>query len=60
VPAGEAVGDSKLALLSVHEREAIRLVPDRGDYVELPVEKSFNREYLRSIPIYHTIAGWHP
>ncbi|WP_292367688.1 ASKHA domain-containing protein [Methanoregula sp. UBA64] len=58
VLAGEtAVGGSKLALLSLHEREAIRPVLDRVEYVELSVEKSFNREYLRSIPIYHMIAG---
>lgn len=58
VLAGEtAVGGSKMALLSVHEREAIIGVLKRVEYVELSVEKSFNREYLRSIPIYPMIAG---
>jgi len=52
VLAGEtAVGGSKLALLSVPEREAIRSVLGKVQYVELSVEKSFNREYLMSIPI---------
>ena len=52
VLAGEtAVGGSKRALLSVPEREAIRSVLKKVQYVELSVEKSFNREYLRSIPI---------
>jgi len=58
VLAGEtAVGGSKLALLSVRERGAIVDVLKKVQYVELSVEKSFNREYLRSIPIYHAIAG---
>jgi len=57
VLAGEtAVGGSKLALLSVRERGAIVDVLARVQYVELSVEKSFNREYLRSIPIYRTIS----
>jgi len=52
VLAGEtAVGGSKLALVSVPEREAIRTVLKKVQYVELSVEKTFNREYLRSIPI---------
>jgi hypothetical protein len=55
-----AVGGSKLALLSVHEREAIRSVLTKVQYVELSVEKSFNREYLRSIPIHHAIAVRRP
>jgi uncharacterized 2Fe-2S/4Fe-4S cluster protein (DUF4445 family) len=58
VLAGEtAVGGSKMALLSVRERGAIVNVLKRVQYVELSVEKSFNREYLKSIPIYHTVAG---
>jgi len=57
VLAGEtAVGGSQLALLSVHEREAIRSVLTKVQYVELSVEKSFNREYLRSIPISPDVA----
>jgi len=58
VLAGEtAVGGSKMALLSVRERDAIVDVLKKVQYVELSVEKSFNREYLKSIPIYHMIAG---
>jgi len=57
VLAGEtAVGGSKIALLSVPERNAIGAVLAKVRYVELSVEKSFNREYLRSIPIYHAIS----
>ena len=54
--AGEtAVGGSKMALLSVSERASIKSTLTRVRYVELSVEKSFNREYLRSIPIYRTV-----
>lgn len=57
VLAGEtAVGGSKIALMSVPERNAIGAVLAKVRYVELSVEKSFNREYLRSIPIYHAIS----
>ncbi|MDD1703019.1 MAG: ATP-binding protein, partial [Methanoregula sp.] len=57
VLAGEtAVGGSKIALLSVPERNAIVSVLAKVRYVELSVEKSFNREYLKSIPIYHAIS----
>jgi len=55
VLAGEtAVGGSKITLLSVSERKSIQTILKKIQYVELSVEKSFNREYLRSIPIYHT------
>jgi len=61
VLAGEtAVGGSKLALLSVAERSAIRDVLGKIRYVELSVEKSFNREYLRSIPIAPGAGGRRP
>jgi uncharacterized 2Fe-2S/4Fe-4S cluster protein (DUF4445 family) len=57
VLAGEtAVGGSKIALLSVPERNAVVSVLTKVRYVELSVEKSFNREYLLSIPIYHAIS----
>lgn len=58
VLAGEtAVGGSKIALLSGSDRESINNILTRVRYVELSVEKSFNREYLRSIPIYHVISS---
>ncbi|WP_409199136.1 ASKHA domain-containing protein [Methanospirillum lacunae] len=58
VLAGEtAVGGSKIALLSGSERESIKKILMKVKYVELSVEKSFNREYLRSIPIYHAISS---
>lgn len=50
--AGEtAVGGAKMALKSVSEREHLPQLLNRIDYIELSVEPSFNREYLRSIPL---------
>lgn len=50
--AGEtAVGGAKMALKSVFEREKLQQILQKIVYIELSVEESFNREYLRSIPI---------
>lgn len=54
--AGEtAVGGAKIALKSVHERDRLAQILREVHYVELSVEKTFNREYLRSIPIYRAL-----
>lgn len=51
--AGEtAVGGAKIALKSVHERAKLDRILKNVQYVELSVEKSFNKEYLRAIPFY--------
>ncbi|EHQ35520.1 ASKHA domain-containing protein [Methanoplanus limicola] len=50
--AGEtAVGGAKIALKSVHERRKLEKILEKVEYIELSVEKSFNRRYIRSIPI---------
>ncbi|GAB7014890.1 ASKHA domain-containing protein [Methanogenium cariaci] len=50
--AGEtAIGGAKMALKSVSERDNLQQLLAKIEYVELSVEPSFNREYLRSIPI---------
>ena len=50
--AGEtAVGGAKIALKSVPERDKLERVLEKVEYIELSVEKSFNKEYLKSIPI---------
>ncbi len=49
--AGEtAIGGAKMALKSVSERDNLQQLLAKIEYVELSVEPSFNREYLRSIP----------
>lgn len=51
--AGEtAVGGAKIALKSVRERAKLDQILGKVQYVELSVEKSFNREYLRAIPLH--------
>lgn len=56
--AGEtAVGGAKIALKSMREREQLAGILGKVHYVELSVEKSFNREYLRSIPIFKALRS---